>query len=276
MRSLLIHEIKSRWGAVLGWGVGLSVFGAIYLHIFPEVEEQLAALADLSVYQAFGFDMGTFEGFIGSTIVLFMPIWLGIYVIIISTKTLAGEEEDGTLELLLATPLHRWQIVSAKMMAIGLAVLVILAIVGTVNGLVLDQIKTVNAVEITFWQLFIAVLNAWPLIMVFTALGLFLSAFLPNRKTAVISLSVIFIASYLGENLAKDVASLAFIKPYSLFTYFDSSSTVFTEGVKAIDVMILLGAAALFFGLAVLSFQRRNVTVGTWPWSRRPGVKELS
>lgn len=261
MLNLLIHEMKSRWIAVLGWSVGLSVFGVLYLNIFPEVEEQLAALADLSVYQAFGFDMGTFEGFIGSTIVLFMPIWLGIYVIINSTKTLAGEEEDGTLELLLATPLHRWQIVSAKMVAIGLAIFAILVVVATVNGLVLREINTVNPVDITFWQLFVAVLNAWPLIMVFVAMGLFLSALLPTRKIAVIILSGIFITSYLGENLANDVASLSFIKPFSLFAYFDSRSTVFTVGVQARDVMILLGVAAMFFALALISFQRRNVTV---------------
>jgi len=266
MLNLLIHEVKSRWVAIVGWAVGLSVFGAIYLNIFPEVEEQLAALADLSVYQAFGFDMGTFEGFIGSTIVLFMPIWLGIYVIINSTKTLAGEEEDGTLELLLATPLHRWQIISAKMVAIGLTILVILVIVGTVNGLILREINTINPVDISFWQLVVAVLNAWPLIMVFVAMGLFLSALLPTRKMAVIILSGVFIANYLGENIANDVASLAAIKPFSLFSYFDSKSTVFTEGVQVLDVLILLGIASVFFGLALICFQRRNVTVGAWPW----------
>ena len=43
---------------------------------------------------------------------------------------------------------------------------------------------------------------------------------------------------------------------------------MFTEGVKASDVMVLLGAAAIFYVLALLSFQRRNVTVGAWPWQR--------
>jgi ABC-2 type transport system permease protein len=64
------------------------------------------------------------------------------------------------------------------------------------------------------------------------------------------------------------VESLDPIKPLSLFTYFDSSETVFSEGVQASDVLILLGVAAVFFALALLSFQRRNVTVGAWPWQR--------
>ena len=93
-------------------------------------------------------------------------------------------------------------------------------------------------------------------------------AYLPSRRTAALVTTVIFIANYFGENLAGFVESLDALKPLSLFSYFDSSATVFTEGVKAGDVGVLLGVAALFFGLALLGFQRRNVTVGAWPWQR--------
>ena len=268
MLSLLKYEINSRWVAVLGLGVGLFLFSTTYIYIFPELEEQVTPLADLSIYQALGFDMGSFEGYIGSTIVLFLPIWLGIYVIITSTQTLAGEEDQGTLELLLTMPLHRWQIVSAKMIAIGLATFLILVIAGLGSGFVLNGIKTHVEVSVTSQQLFIAVINGWPLIMVFVMMGLFLGAFLPNRRMAATTLTVIFIVSYLSENLANQFESLSPIKPYSLFTYFDSSSSVFREGVQAEDVLILLGVATVFFGLALLSFQRRNVTVGAWPWQR--------
>ena len=123
MFNLLKHELRSRWGAILGWGVGLFLFGAMYTAIFPEMAEEMASLADLSIYQAMGIEMGTFEGFIGSTVVLFVPIILGIYVITASTQTLAGEEDGGTLEVVLAMPLHRWQIVSMKALALALSTL---------------------------------------------------------------------------------------------------------------------------------------------------------
>jgi hypothetical protein len=32
--------------------------------------------------------------------------------------------------------------------------------------------------------------------------------------------------------------------------------------------LVLLLMAAVFTALAVLSFQRRNLTVGAWPWQR--------
>jgi len=266
MANFLKHEMKSRLPSTLVWGIALSLFGATYITIFPQIEEQITALADWSIYQAMGFDMGTFEGFLGSTVVLVIPLILGIYVIIISTRTLAGEEEDGTLELLLAMPLQRWQIVSAKAIAIGLSTLFILAIAGLGNGLVLNWIKRTVEVDVTFRQLFIAVVNGWPLVLAVSMIGLFLSAYLPTQKSAAIVLAVFFLVSYFGENLASHVSSLSLLRPYSIFSYFDSSANVFREGVQVKDVLTLLAVAAAFFVLALISFQRRNVTVGAWPW----------
>jgi ABC-2 type transport system permease protein len=252
----------------VGWGVGLILFGAMYTSIFPEVGEEMASLSDLSIYQAMGVEIGSFEGFIGSTVVLFVPIILGIYVIITSTQTLAGEEDSGTLELVLAMPLHRWQIVSMKALALAVTSLLILVIAGLGNALVLQAIKATVEVNVTAIQLFVAVLNGWPITLAFAMMGLFLGAFLPSRRTAALTLTVVFIASYFGENLTALVQSLDAVKPFSLFTYFDSSTTVFSEGVQGEDVALLLGVAAVFFLLALLSFQRRNVTVGAWFWQR--------
>ncbi len=271
MLDLLRHELQSRIGAIIGWGIGLFAFGAMYISIFPEAGEQMAELADLSIYQAMGIELGSFEGFIGSTVVLFIPIILGIYIIITSTQTLAGEEDDGTLELVLAMPLHRWQIVSVKAIALGVTSFLILVIAGLGNGLVLNAIKASVEVDVTFLQLFTAVVNGWPIIMAFAMMGLFFSAYLPSRRIASLTLTVLFIGSYLAENVAGYVSSLDNLKPFSLFTYFDSSTGVFQNGVSSEDVFLLLGVALAFFVLALLSFNRRNVTVGAWPWQRSPG-----
>ena len=268
MLNLFKHELGSRWLAIIGWGIGLSLFGAIYISTFPEAGEQMAALADLSIYQAMGVDLGSFEGLIASSVIGFIPIILGIYVIITSTNILAGEEDSGTLELILAMPLSRWQIVAMKAMALAVAFFLILVIAGAGNALVLSAIKATFEVDVTAMQLFIVILGSWPLTIAFFMIGLFLGAYLPNRRSAVLVMTVIFVASYFGENLAALVRSLESIKPLSLFYYFDSSATVFTEGVKAKDILILLAVAAVFFLLALLSFQRRNVTVGAWPWQR--------
>jgi ABC-type transporter Mla maintaining outer membrane lipid asymmetry ATPase subunit MlaF len=44
---------------------------------------------------------------------------------------------------------------------------------------------------------------------------------------------------------------------------------------RQIDVLILLGMAAAFFALALFGFQRRNVTVGAWPWQQGATLPQL-
>ena len=273
MLNLLKHELLSRRGSILGWGIGLALFGAMYIAIFPEMGDAMAALADLSIYQAMGIELGTFEGYIASSVVQFIPIILGIYAIITSTQTLAGEEDSGTLELILTMPLHRWQIVSVKAVAMAIATFLMLFIAGLGNGATLNAIKATVEVDVTATELFIATLSGWPITMAFIMMGLFWGAYLPNRKAAALTTSVIFMVSYFGETLAGFADSLDVIKPFSLFYYFDSSSAIFIEGIQASDIWFLLAVAAIFFALALLAFQRRDVTVGVWPWQRASGIE---
>ncbi len=268
MLNLLKHELLSSWGAAVGWSIGLILFGALYISIFPEVADEMMDLADLEIYQVMGMDVGSFEGFISSIVLLFLPLLLGIYAIVTSTQTLAGEEDSGTLELVLAAPLSRWQIVSMKALAIAIVLFLILLVAGLGNAAVFTGIKDSVETEVTPTQLFVVLLSSWPLILAFVMIGLFLGAYLPSRRVAALLLTVIFIASYFLENLAGLVSSLEPLKPLSLFSYFNSSGTVFNEGVRVSDMLVLLGVAAVFFALALLSFQRRNITTGAWPWQR--------
>ena len=114
MLDLLKYELFSRWSAILGWGTGLALLGIMYIAILPEVGDQMAAIADLSLYQMMGIDMHSLAGILASSVIGIIPVILGIYAIITSTETLAGEEDSGTLELLVLTLLevsnaaHSW------------------------------------------------------------------------------------------------------------------------------------------------------------------------
>lgn len=268
MLNLLWHEIRSRRNAIIGWSIGLTLFGLMYTTIYPEMQEQMAGLGDLSVYQAMGVEVATFEGYLGSTVIGFVPILLGVYAVMTATATLAGEEDNGTLEMLLTTRLPRWQIVTAKALALMVvtAVIVIIAALGNVLGfnLVVDQIDT----AVTGGEVFAIVVSALPLIWALMMLSLFFGTLMPSRRMAMMAGFLVLIFSYFGENIGGMVESMEVLKPFSLFTYFDSSSAVFADGIAIGDVTVLLIIAAIGFALALVSFQRRDVTVGNWPWQR--------
>ena len=268
MFNLFKHEIRSRWRASLGWGFGLILFGALYISIAPGLFEQIKILKDLSIYELVGMQLGSIEGYMASVVLVYVPILLGIYCIIVSTSTLVGEEDNGTLELIVAMPLSRWQILTAKAMALCVVALFIMIIASIGNAFILAVMKINTPINVTPFGLFTALISSLPLALGLIMIGLFLGAILPNRRLSATVMTIFFIASFFGENITGMVKSLEPIKYFSLFNYYNTTETIFTDGAKLSDTIILLGVAAVFYVLALIFFKRRNITVGAWPWQQ--------
>jgi len=203
-----------------------------------------------------------------SVILVYAVILLCIYCIIASTSTLAGEEDNGTLELIVAMPLSRWQILTAKAVALSVVVLFMMTIASIGNAIILAVIKINHPINVTPFGLFTALMSSLPLALGFIMIGLFLGAILPNRRLSATVLTIFFIASFFGENIAGMVKSLEPIKYFSLFNYYNTTEIIFSDGAQLSDILILLGIAAAFFILALICFKKRNITVGAWPWQQ--------
>ena len=68
MGNLFLLELRSRRNAILGWGLGIALFGVLIIMLFPEFAAQLGAfnLEEIEIYQILGDfgDFATFKGFI--------------------------------------------------------------------------------------------------------------------------------------------------------------------------------------------------------------------
>lgn len=268
MVRLIWQELKFRRNAIIGWGLGLCFFPIVYIGIYPSVAEEMAGLADLEIYQAMGMSLGTFADWIGSILVLFMPLIASIYAIINGTGTLAGEEEDGRLEMMVTLPLPRWQVVVAKAIALMVATFIMFLIVSLVAVVVFQAIEGQIETDLVAIDVVTAIISAWPLVFALGMTSIFLAAFSASRRAAAMIASAILIVSYFGNNLANSTSALEPFEPFFLFTYLDSSGRAVVEGQQPADVLVLLGVGLVAFVLALFFFERRNLTVGNWPWQQ--------
>lgn len=270
MFNLFKHELLSRWRATIGWGIGLSLFSALYIGVYPSFANEMAAFANVEFYKLLGMDLASFAGYIASIVVQILPIILGVNVIMLATGTLAGEEDSGTLELVVAMPLYRWQIVAMKTAALLIVILLIMLIFGAGSALVLAVVTATTdvAIDTTPMQLYGALLGAYPLMVAIFGISLFLGTFMPSRRSAMALMILIYIASYVANSAGGLVESLNWLKTISLFSYVNTTASVFTDGHDVGRVFVLLVVGAAFFGLALWSFEGRNITVGQWPWQR--------
>ena len=272
MFKLLLDELRNRRTAIIGWSIGIAIFAGYVIILYPEFAEPLQNfnIEDIAIYEAMGDfgDIGSFKGFISAEVFTFLPLLLAVYAIVNGTGTLAGEEDNGTLEPLLALPLPRWQVVLSKALALAIALLLILVVVGLASAAAFSTLPAdLDTGGVVGSSLVIAALGTWPLLLFFAMLSLFLAALMPSRRYASITATIILVVSFLGNNLSGLVAWLQDLQFLFAFNYYDPSELL-TDGLNVENALILLAASFVFLGLALLSFQRRNVTVGAWPWQR--------
>lgn len=275
MFNLLLFELRRRRNAIIGWSIGLGLYALYTISLYPAMGEQYADLIqnlDMNnpVFQVFGdfANLTSFSGFFSLYIADYMPLVLAIYAITNGTGALAGEEEEGTLELILSMPLRRWQIVVAKVLAMMIAIFLILLVAGAIGAASFMAYEPqLGDTNVTDGELLAMMLYAWPVVMLFMMLSLFLGAYLPRRRTAAMLVTLYLVASFFGNNLAAMSDVLETLQPLFPFYYYDGVA-ILAEGIPAGHLFTLLAAVAILLGLAVVSFQRRDVTVGAWPWQR--------
>jgi ABC-2 type transport system permease protein len=268
MLRLLIQELKFRFGAMIGWSLGLSFFPLVYIAIYPSVADEMAGLADLEIYKAMGINLGTFPDWLGSIMLVIFPLVTSIFAIINGTGTLAGEEEDGRLEMIVTLPHPRWQIVAAKSLALSISLFVITLVVSSVSWIIFTMLEGQIDTTMSGIDLFKSVLSIWPMVFAVGMLSIFLAAFCSNRRIASTIAAAILVISYFGNNLSTSTKLLEPFKPLFLFTYVDGTGRAVAEGQATGDVMVLLGIGLVSFALALFFFQKRKLTVGAWPWQR--------
>lgn len=271
MFRLFLQELRFRRIAIIGWGLGLCFFPVVYVGLYPSFADQMAGfqeILDLAFYQAMGISMGSFEDYMASTVTNLVPLILCIFAVANGTGTLAGEEDEGRLELIVTLPTPRWQIVAVKAAALVLALLIILSIVAAGAALTLQVISSQIDTNVTPKNVFFSLLGALPLVLAVGMISLFLGAFSPSRRVASVISAVVVLVSYLGNNLSGLIESLEKIGPLFLFHYYKATGEALKKGQSFENLLALSIITLVAFGLAMFFFQRRNITVGAWPWQR--------
>ena len=136
--SIVRKTLRDYRRPVLGWGIGLAALTLMQLAVYPSVRSQGAKMRDLvnsypSAFKAMfgmeGVDFTSGPGYLSTeTFSLLAPLMLIGLGIALGTGAIAGEEERGTLDLLMASPVSRGLVLAAKALA-GLAALTAVAVV---------------------------------------------------------------------------------------------------------------------------------------------------
>jgi len=176
--------------------------------------------------------------------------------ITLPARAIAGEVENGAIELVLAQPVSRLRYFGAHVLFGIYALSLVLAagILGTVIGQLVFSLSAFG------WTRMAALfLNALLLQSAIYALTLLASAF--GREAGRVALVGVLVAvlSYLVNAIATLWSKAQFAKPYSLHNYFDPREILVQGHLASSSVLILTAFAAVATGAAFMRFARRDL-----------------
>ena len=260
--ALTAHSVRLRARGALIWGLALGALGGLYVAIYPVFAdqpgvEQVINSMPQEMKDLFGFGESTgfesVEAFLATEMLNFIvPLALSFFPILVASSALAGAEEDGTIDVLLANPLPRWQLVVGRFLAAAILLLGILAIMGFlmwITALVAD-------VDLSVGSAAAGSLNLWPLCLFFGGLAMLCSAIFHRRLLAVAIPVAVLIAMYFVNGLANSVKFLEDIQPLSAFYYYGSA---IQDGIDWTNFAGLTAVTLVLVGLAVVIFRRRDI-----------------
>lgn len=255
------YEAERRLTGSVVLAAVLSAFAAMMILLAPGLlaEIDMAAYAEqLPPQMVAAFDlevMGSIEGFIA--IELYEFVWLlglGVYVAYQAAGDIAGDVEDGQMDMLLSTAVSREQVVAEKFLAVLTPIIVVNVVVLTVvsagTRLVGEPVPAADLVAVHALSV--------PYLLCCAALGVFASVAAPSRRTAEGTAAVVVVGTFLieGVTAGTDLAWMAAIAPMN---YYDTVAVLTESEYDLVGAGVLLAATAVLLVASQQWFARRDV-----------------
>ena len=195
------------------------------------------------------------EGYLNTEMFGFtIPMLFIFFTVARGSGAVAGEEEKGTLELLLSYPLLRRRLVIDKF----LAMVVVTILITITTWLAAVSGATIVDMEIGAWNLAQIIISTALLGLVFGSLSLALGSATGKRGMTIGITSGFAVAAYLLNALAPLLDWLEPIRRLSPFYYYNSSDPL-SNGLDLLHVGIMIGLVAVLVAVAIFAFGQRDI-----------------
>jgi ABC-2 type transport system permease protein len=257
---------KSLWDQRRGigiWTVAIAAVGVLYAAFWPVMDNpDMAAVLDAyppELLEALGFtDITSPAGYLGATSYgILGPVLVLIFAAVLGSRAVAGDEESGRMDVLLAHPVERWQVVlqRAAAMVVAIALPVALLFVALVIASGPADFESIGAQNLAAASVHLGLLGLF-----FGTLALAVGAATGSRGLAWGAVALVGILTYIANTLGPSIDAISWSQSLSPF-YYHSGGRPLVNGFQPDDAAVLAVASLVLVTVAVLGFQRRDVAV---------------
>lgn len=261
--EILVETVSERRRSLLWWTLALVATIGLNIAFYPSVHDS-ASLSDYgkdlpkglrALFAGGEIDIGSPVGYLNSQVFAFMtPLLLMIFSIGAGAGAVAGEEERGTLDLLLAHPVRRRDYVIQRFLAIA-------ALVAVLTAVLLASVALGSwlvDLEIGFGKLVAASVSVGLLALLFGALALAVGSIGPGRGRAIAVAAAVAVAAWILDGLGQAVDALDPWRPASPF-YQALGHSPLRDGAPWGGWGVLVLVTGVLVACAALGLERRDI-----------------
>lgn len=263
--TIFRRSLRLQRRSLVGWTVAFVLLTLITLVSWPSIREGAEEFqkaidtlpASMKAFVGDLSDVTTGPGFVrGRLFALILPLLFLVYAVGRASDTIAGEEERGALDLLLAQPNPRARLLLQKVSAIALGVIFLelpLLVLVVAGDLVFSLDLHWGRLAVTFLML---LLHTYAVGGIALAVG----ASTGRKGIAIAAGAGVGAAGFLLEGLANLAKEIEFLRYASTFYYYGGGKTLTTlDPWIGLAVLSLLTVATVIVSLVM--FERRDIAV---------------
>ena len=269
LRNIYLKTLRDYRVAILGWGIGMGLVvispmaSVAALVTTPQAREQLVGLAASFAWNADPIKVDTIGGYATFKIGIFIFL-IVIWPLLVGSRTLRGEEDRGSLDVLLSLPRPRLNVAFEKLAAMWTA----LFAMGVLIGLLAFAGGKKFGADFGLGDGLLYGLNLALICAVFGGLALLISQFTQERGPAAGSTAGLLVFFIVLDMVHRVVPNSEWISRLSPIYYYNLSKPLIPSfgtnfGAMAVELVL----AAILGGAAIWLFVRRDVG-GTVPLPR--------
>lgn len=248
--TMIRHELKQSRLSLAVWTAAIGFLLAVCIFMFPEMKNEMDGINDVfssmgSFTEAFGMDkvsFGTLSGFYAVECGNILGLGGAFFASLCAVSVLAKEEKEHTAEFLLTHPVRRSRILTGKLSAVLLQIMILNA---AAYGIAISAIALID--ETIPWKEISLLHLAYFLLQIELAGICFgISAFL-SRGSIGIGLGIAVIMYFLNliSNISESAEFLKYITP---FGYADGADLVANLAID--EKLVLIGMSFALIGIA--------------------------
>ncbi len=257
MIPLTIRTLRDRSRSVLIWSLAVGLSGAFFMLVWPSVDDSIGGALDAypeGLKEAFGIvSLASVEEYLNAEMFsLILPLALGIFAAREIAGSVNGAQEHGHLDVLLAHPISRRDVLAAALLAVAieLATIVAAAWLLTVLG------GWIAAADFSAAKVAAGYANVWPLALLTAGTAVLVTGFAQRAGEVSGIASGLLVAMYLVDLVGRLADSLDAIRYVSAFRYYGAASI---DGIDPLAFAGLTAFSLLLGWLGSLLFQRRDI-----------------